>query len=121
MADPIWDRRGAEEEEAESLHSVHHRRYYGDGIVETGAESPRYPVMLHVGKVDTGIPKEHWEKVLRIHPTLPVHGYPAGHGFSCGARGSGREPSARLARERRLGILPPAHRLAPTRGQTLTS
>ncbi len=67
-------------------------------------ESPRYPVMLHVGKIDTGIPKENWEKVLRIHPTLPVHGYPAGHGFSCGARGSGREPSARLARERPLAF-----------------
>ena len=50
------------------------------------------------------IPKEHYEKVRRIHPTLPVHVYPAGHGFSCDARGSYHEPSARLARERSLAF-----------------
>ena len=78
--------------------------YYGGGIAETAEESPRCAVMLHFGETDTGIPKEHWEKVRRIHPTIPVHVYPAGHGFSCDARGSYHEPSARLARERSLAF-----------------
>jgi carboxymethylenebutenolidase len=34
-----------------------------------------------------------------------MHIYPAGHGFSCDARGSYHEPSARLARERTLEFL----------------
>lgn len=76
--------------------------YYGGGIADTAEESPRCPVMLHFGETDTGIPKEHYEKVRRIHPTVPVHVYPGGHGFSCDARGSYHEPSARLARERTL-------------------
>jgi carboxymethylenebutenolidase len=76
--------------------------YYGGGIADTAEESPRCPVMLHFGETDTGIPKEHYEKVQRIHPTLPVHVYPAGHGFSCDARASYHEPSARQARERTL-------------------
>jgi dienelactone hydrolase len=46
----------------------------------------------------------HWEKVRRLHPALPVHVYPAGHGFSCDARGSYHEPSAQLARERSLAF-----------------
>jgi carboxymethylenebutenolidase len=78
--------------------------YYGGGIAETAEESPRCPVMLHFGETDTGIPKEHYEKVRRIHPGIPVHVYPAGHGFSCDARGSYHEPSAKLARERSLAF-----------------
>ena len=78
--------------------------YYGGGIAETAEESPRCPVMLHFGETDTGIPKEHYETVRRIHPAIPVHVYPAGHGFSCDARGSYHEPSARLARERTLAF-----------------
>jgi carboxymethylenebutenolidase len=78
--------------------------YYGGGIAETAEETPRCPVMLHFGETDTGIPKEHWEKVRRLHPEIPVHVYPAGHGFSCDARGSYHEPSAKLARERSLAF-----------------
>jgi carboxymethylenebutenolidase len=79
--------------------------YYGGGIAETAEESPRCPVMLHFGETDSGIPKEHYEKVRRLHPGLPVYVYPgAGHGFSCDARASYHEPSARLARERSLAF-----------------
>jgi carboxymethylenebutenolidase len=78
--------------------------YYGGGIADTAEELPRCPVMLHFGETDTGIPKEHYEKVRRIHPGLPIHVYPAGHGFSCDARGSYHEPSARLAHERSLAF-----------------
>lgn len=78
--------------------------YYGGGIADTAAESPRCPVMLHFGETDASIPKEHYEKVQRLHPALPVHVYPAGHGFNCDARGSYEERSARLARERTLAF-----------------
>jgi carboxymethylenebutenolidase len=60
--------------------------------------------MLHFGETDASIPKEHYEKVRRLHPMIPVHVYPAGHGFSCDARGSYEERSARLARERTLAF-----------------
>jgi carboxymethylenebutenolidase len=78
--------------------------YYGGGIADAAAESPRCPVMLHFGETDASIPKDHYEKVQRLHPTLPIHVYPAGHGFSCDARGSYEERSARLARERTLAF-----------------
>jgi carboxymethylenebutenolidase len=74
--------------------------YYGGGIGDTAAEKPRGPVMLHFGETDASIPKEHYEKVMKVHPTIPVHVYPAGHGFSCDERGSYHEPSARQARQR---------------------
>ena len=76
--------------------------YYGGGIAETAEEQPKCPVMLHFGETDASIPKDHYEKVQRIHPNLPVHIYPAGHGFNCDERGSYHEPSARLARERTI-------------------
>ena len=78
--------------------------YYGGGIADTAAEAPRCPVMLHFGETDASIPKEHYEKVRRVHPSLPVHVYPAGHGFSCDERGSYEERSASLARERTLAF-----------------
>jgi carboxymethylenebutenolidase len=78
--------------------------YYGGGIADAAAEAPRCPVMLHFGETDASIPKEHYEKVRRLHPTIPVHVYPAGHGFSCDERGSYDERSARLARERTLAF-----------------
>jgi carboxymethylenebutenolidase len=78
--------------------------YYGGGIADTAEESPRCAVMLHFGETDASIPKEHYEKVRRLHPSLPVHVYPAGHGFSCDERGSYEEKSARLARERTLAF-----------------
>ncbi|MBI1737420.1 MAG: dienelactone hydrolase family protein [Candidatus Rokubacteria bacterium] len=76
--------------------------YYGGGIADAAEEQPDCPVLLHFGETDASIPKEHYEKVQRLHPSMPVHVYPAGHGFSCDERGSYHEPSARLARERTI-------------------
>ena len=76
--------------------------YYGGGIADTAAEQPRNPVMLHFGETDASIPKEHYEKVMKAHPKIPIHIYPAGHGFNCDERGSYHEPSARLARQRTI-------------------
>ena len=79
--------------------------YYGGAVAEFAEEQPRCPVMLHFGETDASIPKEHYEKVMRVHPKIPVHIYPAGHGFNCDQRGSYHEPSARTARERTLAFL----------------
>jgi carboxymethylenebutenolidase len=76
--------------------------YYGGGIADAANERPRCPVMLHFGETDASIPPEHHKKVAAAHPNIPIHIYPAGHGFSCDERGSYHEPSARTARERTL-------------------
>jgi carboxymethylenebutenolidase len=79
--------------------------YYGGGIADAAREQPRCPVLLHFGETDASIPPEHWERIRAAHPTLPLHVYPAGHGFSCDERASFHEPSHRLARERTLAFL----------------
>ena len=79
--------------------------YYGGGIADTAQEHPRCPVLLHFGETDQSIPKEHRERIMSAHPTLPMHIYPAGHGFSCDERASYHEPSATLARSRTLDFL----------------
>jgi carboxymethylenebutenolidase len=76
--------------------------YYGGGVADAANEQPRCPVMLHWGETDASIPPEHWKKVAENHPKVPMHVYPAGHGFNCDERASYHEPSARLARERTL-------------------
>jgi carboxymethylenebutenolidase len=79
--------------------------YYGGGVAETAAEKPRCPVVFHFGETDQSIPPDHHAKVRAAHPTLPMHIYPAGHGFSCDERGSFHAPSATLARTRTLEFL----------------
>jgi carboxymethylenebutenolidase len=79
--------------------------YYGGAVAEFAQERPRCPVLLHFGETDASIPREHWDTIREAQPTIPMHIYPAGHGFSCDARASYHEPSARLARERTLEFL----------------
>ena len=79
--------------------------YYGGGVADAAEEQPKCPVMLHFGETDQSIPKEHYEKVMKLLPKIPVHVYQAGHGFSCDERGSYHEASARLARERTIEFL----------------
>jgi len=76
--------------------------YYGGAVAEFADETPRCPVLLHFGESDASIPRDHWDKIREAQPTVPMHIYPAGHGFNCDARGSFHEGSARLARERTL-------------------
>ena len=75
--------------------------YYGGGIGATATETPKCPV-LHFGETDASIPPDHWEAVRKAHPGIPMHIYPAGHGFNCDERGSYHEASAKLARERTM-------------------
>jgi len=79
--------------------------YYGGAVAEFATERPRCPALLHFGETDASIPRDHWDTIRAAQPALPVHIYPAGHGFNCDERGSYHEPSARLARERTLDFL----------------
>ena len=79
--------------------------YYGGAVADFAQEQPRCPVLLHFGETDSSIPKEHWDRIAAAHPKVPMHLYPAGHGFNCDARASYHEPSARLARQRTLEVL----------------
>jgi carboxymethylenebutenolidase len=79
--------------------------YYGGAVADFAQEQPRCPVLLHFGETDSSIPKEHWDRIAAAHPTVPMHLYPAGHGFNCDARASYHEPSARLARQRTVEFL----------------
>ena len=79
--------------------------YYGGGVAETASEKPRCPVVFHFGETDQSIPPDHHAKIRAAHPELPLHIYPAGHGFSCDERGSYHAPSAALARTRTIEFL----------------
>jgi carboxymethylenebutenolidase len=76
--------------------------FYGGGVADAAGEQPRCPVIFHFGETDASIPKEHWDRIETHHPNIPMHIYPAGHGFSCDERGSYHEASARLARQRTI-------------------
>ena len=77
--------------------------YYGGGVADAADEKPKAPVMLHFGETDASIPKEAYEKVMRMHPTVPSFVYAgAGHGFVCDERGSYHAESAKVARERTI-------------------
>ncbi|MBI3031337.1 MAG: dienelactone hydrolase family protein [Candidatus Rokubacteria bacterium] len=79
--------------------------YYGGGIADHAGERPRCPVLLHFGETDQSIPPEHHARIRAAHPDLPMHLYPAGHGFNCDLRASYHAPSAALARQRTLDFL----------------
>jgi carboxymethylenebutenolidase len=79
--------------------------YYGGGIPGLASEQPRCPVMLHFGEKDSMIPVDQVEEFRKAHPTLPIHIYPADHGFNCDQRASYDAESARKARERTLEFL----------------
>ena len=78
--------------------------YYGGGIGSLAAEKPHCPVILHFGERDHAIPLTEVDALRAAHPELPVHLYPAGHGFNCDHRGSFEPTSAGIARERTLAL-----------------
>jgi carboxymethylenebutenolidase len=79
--------------------------YYGGAIADFSSEQPRCPILLHFGETDASIPPEHWDRIRAVHSKIPMHFYPAGHGFNCDQRASYHEPSAKLARQRTLEFL----------------
>jgi len=79
--------------------------YYGGEIGKTLDSAPRVPTLLHFGEQDHAIPLSVAEGVKARYPWVPVHLYPAGHGFNCDERGSFHPESAVLALRRTVGLL----------------
>ena len=78
--------------------------YYSARNVPFLQETPRAPVIFHFGERDASIPPE----MVALHrehlPQMPLHTYPAGHGFNCNVRADYDAPSAALARQRTLAF-----------------
>ncbi|HUB30260.1 MAG TPA: dienelactone hydrolase family protein [Terracidiphilus sp.] len=80
--------------------------YYAGRIGNYATETPKVPVQLHFGKLDTHIPAEQVEKVHTAHPEVEIHWYEgAGHGFNCDMRASYNANAAALSRTRALSFL----------------
>lgn len=81
--------------------------YYPGGIGNFVAETPKAPVMLHFGKLDTHIPISNAEQVKTAHPEAQVYIYDgAGHAFNRDVWPESYDAeSAMLARERSLAFL----------------
>lgn len=80
--------------------------YYAGRIGNYAAETPKVPVQLHFGKLDTHIPAEQVDKVQAAHPDVQIHWYDnAGHGFNCDMRASHNPEASALARCRALAFL----------------
>jgi len=76
--------------------------YYGGRVIEMKAMKPQVPTLLHFGEKDEHIPVAGVKEVAALHPDVPVHLYPAGHGFNCDQRESYDAASAALAWTRTL-------------------
>ena len=79
--------------------------YYGGGVPEHAALTPRCPVLAHFGAQDLHIPLASVQAFQAAQPAVTVQVYPAQHGFNCEQRASYDAPSAALARERTLAFL----------------
>ena len=78
--------------------------YYGSDVANLLNETPKAPVMLHFGEKDPYIPVESVARIRAAAPSVPVHTYPAGHGFNCEERKDYDAASASQARERTLAL-----------------
>lgn len=80
--------------------------YYGGQIHSLNDRDPAVPTMLHFGELDSAIPLEQVEEIIKEHPDVEVHVYDgAQHGFNCEARGSFHPLSAAIALGRTLEFL----------------
>jgi len=78
--------------------------YYGSRDVPFLGETPKAPLIFHFGERDKSIRRETVKQQREAFPQMPVHTYPADHGFNCDARASYEPASATLARERTLAF-----------------
>ena len=78
--------------------------YYGGDVANLLNETPKASVMLHFGEQDQHIPLESVARIRAAAPGVPVHTYPAGHGFNCEERKDYDAASAAQARERTLAL-----------------
>ncbi len=78
--------------------------YYGSRDVPFLGETPKAPLIFHFGEHDKSIPPEMVQKHRDALPRMPVHTYPADHGFNCDVRANHDPASAKLARQRTLAF-----------------
>ena len=74
--------------------------YYGGEVAANADRKAKCPVMFHFGEKDMSIPMDKVEIVKKKQSEHPLYVYPAGHGFSCDARGSFDKASHEQALER---------------------
>ena len=80
--------------------------YYGGNAPDFAEETPKCPIICHIGTEDRGINAERVAQLTSAQPDVPVYMYEgAGPGFNCDVRGSYPEDAAKLARERSLAFL----------------
>lgn len=80
--------------------------YYGSLVKSFAAETPRCPVIIHLGRTDPGIDADEVEAAIRAHHEhVPVHVYEAaGHGFNNQSPERYNAEAADLARHRTLEL-----------------
>lgn len=79
--------------------------YYPSDIGKQLDEQPRCPVIMHFAERDHIIPMQKVDAFRAAHPEVPVHVYPAEHGFDCLQRpATHHAASAALAFERTLAL-----------------
>nr|WP_157270873.1 dienelactone hydrolase family protein [Azohydromonas aeria] len=79
--------------------------YYGAGVPDQAALTPRCPVLMHFGERDNSIPVPSVEAFRQAQPQVEIQLYPADHGFNCDQRAAFEPQSAALARQRTLEFL----------------
>ena len=67
--------------------------FYGGGVADAAGEQPKCPVIFHFGETDASIPKDHWDRIKAQHPKIPMHIYPAGHGFAATSAAPSTSPA----------------------------
>ncbi len=80
--------------------------YYGSLVKQFAAETPRCPVIVHLGRTDPGINADEVEAAVHAHhPDVPVYIYEgAGHGFNNESPERYNAEAADLARHRTLEL-----------------
>jgi carboxymethylenebutenolidase len=80
--------------------------YYGGGITQELAKTPKCPMLYHFGGKDTHIPQSDVAKIRAADPRGTFYVYPeADHGFNCDMRASFNAEAGQLARQRTLAFL----------------
>ena len=80
--------------------------YYGSLVLANAAETPKCPVIIHLGRDDAGIPADDVKAAIAAHhPKVPVYIYEgAGHGFNNESPERHKAEAAELARSRTLDL-----------------
>lgn len=80
--------------------------YYGSLVKQFAGETPKCPVIVHLGRTDPGIPADEVEQAVKTaNPQVPVHIYEgAGHGFNNQSPERYNAEAADLARHRTLDL-----------------